>query len=46
MDTAEIPNNRKRIVWTILCQQIGQPRRNGQVSRYMQPTKTESRRSR
>ena len=33
----------KRILWTITHQQIGQPRRHGQVSRNIQPTKSESR---
>ena len=31
--------DRKRILWTITCQQIWQPRRNGQFSRNIQPTK-------
>ena len=44
-DTAEIQNN-KRILLTIICQQIWQPRRNGQLSRDIQPTETESRRNR
>ena len=38
--------NHKRILWTLICQLIWQPRRNGQVSRNIQPTKTESRRNR
>ena len=25
----------KRLLWTVICQQIRQPRRNGQVSRIM-----------
>ena len=32
----------KRILWTIICQQIGQPRRNGQISSNKQPFKIES----
>ena len=32
--------NHKRILWTSICQQTGQPRRNGQVSKNIQPTKT------
>ena len=36
----------KRILWRIICQQIWQPRRNGQLSRDIQPVKTESRRNR
>ena len=49
MDTAEIQKkkkkkNHKRILWTIVCQRIWQPRRNGQLSRDLQPDKTESRR--
>ena len=38
--------NHKRILWTIKCQQIWQCRRNGQLSRNIQPTKIESRRNR
>ena len=37
--------NQKRILWTIICQQIWQPRRNGQFSKDIQPVKTESRRN-
>ena len=44
--TTEIQKNHKRILWTIICQQIGQPRRNGHISRNIQPTKTESGRNR
>ena len=53
-ETAEIQNKkhkqktereRKRILWTIICQQIGQPRKNGQVSTNIQSTNTESRRN-
>ena len=36
----------KRILWTILCQQIWQPRRNGQLSKSLQPVKTDLRRNR
>ena len=35
----------KRILWTAICQQIGQPIRNGQILRIVQPSKTESRRN-
>ena len=41
--SAEIKKNNKRILWTIICQQIGHTGRNVLVSRNMQPTKTESR---
>ena len=43
MDTAEIQKNHKRISWIIMSQQIWQPRRNGQLSRDLQPAKTETR---
>ena len=33
----------KKILWKIICQQIWQPRRNQQLPRNIQPTKTESR---
>ena len=33
--------NHKKILWTIIYQQTGQPRRNGQVSKNIQPTNTE-----
>ena len=46
MDTADIQKKHKRLLQTIICQQILQPRRNGQLSRDIQPTKTESRRKR
>ena len=46
MDTAEIQKNRKRILWTTICQQIWQPRINVQLYRDLQPAKTESRRNR
>ena len=42
-DTAK--NKNKRILWTITCQQILQPRRNGQFYRHVQPTKTQSKRN-
>ena len=45
MDNEEIKKN-KRILWTIILQQIWQPRRNGQLSRDLQPAKTELRRNR
>ena len=45
MDTAEIKNY-MRILWTITCQKIWQCRRNGQLSRDIQPAKTESKRNR
>ena len=35
-----------RILCTIICQQIWQSGRNGQLSRVLQPVKTESRRNR
>ena len=44
-NTTKKPKN-KRIQWTAICQQIHQPRRNGQVSRNMQFPKTESRKNR
>ena len=31
-DTSETQKNHKRILWTIICQQIRQSRRNGQIS--------------
>ena len=34
------------ILWTVICPQTGQPRRNGPVSRNIQPAKNESRRNR
>ena len=42
---AKIPKNLKRILSTIVYQQTGQPRKNGQVSRNIQHTKTESSRN-
>ena len=38
--------NRKRILQTVICQQIKQPRRNRQISRNMQPSKTKLGRNR
>ena len=38
--------NHKRMLQTVICQQIGQPRRNGQISRNIQACKTESGRNR
>ena len=35
----------KRILWTITCEEIWQPRRNGQLSRDTLPAKIESRRN-
>ena len=46
MDTTEIQKKQELILWTIVCQQIWQPRRNGQLSRDLQPAKTQSRRYR
>ena len=37
--------NHKRILLKIICQQIWQPRRNGQISRNIQSTRTELRRN-
>ena len=37
--------NHKRILWTTTCQQIWQPRRYGQLSRNIKPTKIESTRN-
>ena len=34
------------ILWTVILQQIGQFRKNGQISRKIQPTKAEPRRNR
>ena len=34
---------KKRGLWTIICQQMWKPRRNRQLSRDLQPRKTESR---
>ena len=44
-DTTKIQKNHKRILWIVICQQIGQPRRNGQISRNIQPMNTESKRN-
>ena len=38
------PKNYRRILWKTIYQQAKQPRRNGYVSRNVQPTKTELRR--
>ena len=38
----EIQKNHKTILWTIIQQQIRQSRRNGQISRNIQPAKTKS----
>lgn len=35
-----------RLLWTIICQEIGQPWRNGYIPRIIPPTKTESLRNR
>ena len=49
MDTTEIQKNKnknkkhEKILSTIICQKIGQSRRNGHLSRDLQPAKTESR---
>ena len=46
-NTTEIKNkNHRRILPTVICQQIGQPRRNGWISRSIQPAKTDLRRNR
>ena len=45
-NTTEIQKiNHKRILWTVLYQPIGQPRKNGQVSRNIQSAKTVLRRN-
>ena len=31
----------KRLLWTAICQQIRQPRKNGKIPRNIQPIKTE-----
>ena len=38
-DTTDIQKNHKRILWTIICQQNGQPTGNEWVSRNIQPAK-------
>ena len=38
--------NHKRILWTVICQQIGQSRRNGHFSGNTQFSKTKSGRNR
>ena len=40
-DIAEIQKKNKRILWTIVCQQIWQPGRNGQLYTDIQSAKTE-----
>ena len=45
-NTREIQKNLKRILWTVICQQTGQCRRNGQISSNIQSAKTDSRRKR
>ena len=45
-DTTETQKNHKRILRTVTCQQIGQPRRNRQLSRNIQLAKTELRKNR
>ena len=44
INTEEKQKSHKKILWTTICQQTGKLRRNGQVSRNTQLTKTESRR--
>ena len=44
--TSEIKKNLKGQLWTIIHQQIAQPRRNEQIPKNIQPTNTESRRNR
>ena len=39
MDTSETQKKLKRTLWTVICQQIWQRGRNGQLSRDIQPTK-------
>ena len=39
-------NNRKRMLQTVICQQIGHSKRNGHISRNMQPSYYESGRNR
>ena len=43
-NTTEIQKNRKRMLFTVISQQFKQLRRNGQISRNIQPAKTESER--
>ena len=45
-DTAEIQKTIREYYEQLYAKQILQPRRNGQISREIQPTKTESRRNR
>ena len=44
-DTTKIQNH-ERIVWTIICQQIWQPREMDKFLEINTPTKSESRRNR
>ena len=39
-----IPQGYKKIIilWIVICQQMGQPRRNRQISRNIQPSQTET----
>ena len=52
MDIAEVgkknkqKNTIRRLLWPIICEQIWQPRRNGQLSGEISSAKTESRRNR
>ena len=46
METTKRKKKCKRTLWTIICQQIWRPRRNGQLSRDLKPIRTESRRNR
>ena len=41
MNTVEIQKKTLRDYCEVLCQQIRQPRKNGQVSRNIEPIKTE-----
>ena len=45
MEICRNNKNHKRLLWTIICQQIWQPNRNEQLSRDIQPDKIESRRN-
>ena len=45
-DNTEIKKNHKRIIWTVIWQQIRQPGRNGQILRNAQPSETEPGRNR
>ena len=39
-------NNYKRLLWKTICQQIGQPGRNGQIPKHPQTSKTQTGRNR